>query len=252
MAIRFKCLSCGATGNAKDDLAGRIVECPKCKGLMEIPASEISQPPVPPAPNPKETTPKHRPRVVRTRTLRFSVLSLLLFTAAIAASITFLGTLWDEWALPHYTAMLMLMAIGSYAVLGKAGLRGRAWARWTAFAICFGTLALYVRNDCYVRRWDAKVQGNKTWYSDWRHRWSGRLYLRRLHSITDNGTWYASGGFSESGKMHGHWEHSVLSPDDPTVWEFRGYKGSKYMLARDVWYWYGEEITEGEWHLRNK
>lgn len=45
----------------------------------------------------------------------------------------------------------------------------------------------------------------------------------------------AEGDFSESGKQHGQWTYV----DDD--WK-----------VTHTWYWYGEEITEGEWYLRNK
>lgn len=46
----------------------------------------------------------------------------------------------------------------------------------------------------------------------------------------------ASGGLSSSGKYHGEWSYQF---NDPPRFE-------------TLWYWYGEEITEGEWHLRNQ
>ena len=39
MAIRATCGSCGSTFNARDELAGKRVKCPKCKERMVIPAA---------------------------------------------------------------------------------------------------------------------------------------------------------------------------------------------------------------------
>ena len=47
--IRFECPACGSTLNAKDDLAGQKRKCPKCAGVVLIPAAATELPP-PPAP----------------------------------------------------------------------------------------------------------------------------------------------------------------------------------------------------------
>ena len=47
------------------------------------------------------------------------------------------------------------------------------------------------------------------------------------------------GPMSEGGKPHGHWKVGIF---DLETREFKN-------LHR--WYWYGEEISEGTWHLRN-
>ncbi len=41
---------------------------------------------------------------------------------------------------------------------------------------------------------------------------------------------------SDSGKPHGRWHFLSHSP----------------LYSEDTWYWYGEEVTEGEWQLRNR
>jgi hypothetical protein len=46
----------------------------------------------------------------------------------------------------------------------------------------------------------------------------------------------------ESGKRHGHWEFRP-----PLADEIAGKKKTE-----NSWYWYGELIDEGTWHLRNK
>ena len=60
-----------------------------------------------------------------------------------------------------------------------------------------------------------------------------------------DGHWTMSGEgpMSASGKPHGEWENQDLRAG---WWDLPGRGESK------TWYWYGEEITEGEWHLRNK
>ena len=48
------------------------------------------------------------------------------------------------------------------------------------------------------------------------------------------------GGLSESGKRHGKWQSLIQEPD-----------GSNARM-QSAWNWYGEQLTEGEWELRNK
>jgi hypothetical protein len=50
---------------------------------------------------------------------------------------------------------------------------------------------------------------------------------------------FSGGPLSESGKKHGHWTAI-------------GMRNEIEQLPSNRWFWYGEEITEGEWHLRNK
>ena len=42
MAIRATCGNCGSTFNARDELAGKKVKCPKCKARMVIPAAKAA------------------------------------------------------------------------------------------------------------------------------------------------------------------------------------------------------------------
>jgi hypothetical protein len=62
-------------------------------------------------------------------------------------------------------------------------------------------------------------------------RWGGTQTYRWI-LFKDAGS--MRGPMTASGKPHGEWEH------------FTG------LRVDHVWYWYGQEITEGEWHLRNK
>jgi len=50
------------------------------------------------------------------------------------------------------------------------------------------------------------------------------------------------GPMTRSGKRHGHWV-------------IRRYDEKDVLLLREVvdeWFWYGEPVSEGEWHLRNR
>ena len=83
-----------------------------------------------------------------------------------------------------------------------------------------------MKTATYVHRWETEEYS----YFDTTKR-SGRIMDRRMWPKDGNIlTGYASGPMSESEKRHGKW--SI------------GYK--------DVWYFYGEEVTEAEWHRSNK
>jgi hypothetical protein len=67
--------------------------------------------------------------------------------------------------------------------------------------------------------------------------WSGELQRRWVTSHSPDGTVgiIAWGPMSASGRPHGEW--TQLSPDQPPSVQF---------------FWYGEEVTEGEWKKRSK
>ncbi len=76
-------------------------------------------------------------------------------------------------------------------------------------------------------------------YRDTYFRWRKTTSYREMRYREDDSSGLDDthkGPRSESGKPHGQW-HSVSW--DP-------------FHSEDEWYWYGEEISEGEWHLRNK
>ena len=81
----------------------------------------------------------------------------------------------------------------------------------------------------------------KTWYSD-----RGDKYIDTYspddvitHRIfmTSDRSWQATGPMTPSGKLHGQWFVVSESVDGQ-------------METRFKWYWYGDEVSEGEWHLR--
>lgn len=75
-------------------------------------------------------------------------------------------------------------------------------------------------------------------YRDTYKRWGDRFVHRRIDNYDNRGhvTRSFAGPMSESGKPHGPWELALWDSHD----------------RRLSWYWYGEKITEGEWHLRNR
>src|SRR5687768_5065961 len=61
MPVRVTCPSCSAQLNVKDELAGRMVKCPKCGNTMTVPAAtpdappDLTTPPPLPPPEPEKS-----------------------------------------------------------------------------------------------------------------------------------------------------------------------------------------------------
>ena len=90
--------------------------------------------------------------------------------------------------------------------------------------------------DTYKEFW----KNDRVNYIDTYHRWTGR-HIYRYISAYETGdstklSWTADGQLAGTGKLHGKWDYTYWSPNFTHHVQF---------------YWYGEEVTEGEWHLRN-
>ncbi len=99
-------------------------------------------------------------------------------------------------------------------------------------------------NDTYEIQW---VDAN-TRFADTYKRWSDQFVYRKF-SVYDSpkaaqqarfvglGEVSAKGPMAGTGKPHGSWEYTQWKPK----WQ-----------VETKFYWYGEEVSEGEWHLRNR
>lgn len=140
-------------------------------------------------------------------------------------------------ALASYSGLIISLASGS--VLAKRTWPHRTkiirlihWPIGISAILAFGWFDTYAEP---VERafGDFKVSGN-TRYSRW-----GRVPLESFIRIDDpEGKMdsMAWGPLSPSGARHGEWRIILGSGGG----------------LRSQWFWYGEEITEGEWHLRNR
>lgn len=103
------------------------------------------------------------------------------------------------------------------------------WPRiWKPGLICGGVLGFVVMiwlgtKRVTIERW---TSDSGTRIVDRFYGWGHTPYWESL----DSDNFFSSGPLSPSGKRHGEWTSS----------------------GRRRWYWYGDEISEGEWHLRNK
>lgn len=132
------------------------------------------------------------------------------------------------WVALHY---LSLMA----AIIGVVRTCAEKWAAYRGWIVAGGSVAglclivWYGQHDSYREVW---VDNDGTSFHDTYSR-GGRLKYRYVFL---KGGDSMDGAFAGEGKprQHGKWDYWF--GDNMT----------------HVWYWYGEEISEGEWHLRNR
>lgn len=115
------------------------------------------------------------------------------------------------------------------------------WLKWVGIALTVALLYWWGAQDTYDERW---WKGN-TRFTDTFTRWGDRPVRREVYFfdsdedakrqslLADS----ARGPLAGTGKPHGRWELTFWKPDYRHETKF---------------YWYGEQISEGEWHLRNK
>lgn len=97
-------------------------------------------------------------------------------------------------------------------------------AAWIVFPVAFYFYATTARETIDWRDGDLQYQDIYSWTDRPLHR-------TIIYNGEKSGAMMA-GPLSPSGKPHGAW---VAFPP-----------------ARRVWFWYGDEVSEGEWHLRNR
>ena len=126
---------------------------------------------------------------------------------------------------------IILSSVGLCALIWM--IRSAAWAVPVSILMLVGWWAAYAAMDTRTERW----KNDNFEYVDVYSRWGHVHKTRRMTILDDEGKLQSmsSGAMSESGKPHGKW-HLTLFPS---------------FDSSDSWYWYGEEITEGEWHTRS-
>lgn len=279
MAIAFQCPACGRRGRTDEKLAGRIAKCPACSQSFEIPTLGASPPspspaadepgegidfsPQPPAlhveappvqslsddasSRPTEQTPADRLRNAR-------VAWSLVF---IFAGVVFLATLRQEFFLPNYLClMLTLFSVRQFI---RSYWPRRAALITTVIAILVAT-AVFWQFDYYVHSWHEtdEATGERSYYTDSYWRAGGWKFHRHVHiSGGELGLAFYDFNYSESGSSHGKAKYSVWPTEDDTkglgrALKLQGYEKQGRIYTLTEWYWYGDKVSEGEWHLRNK
>lgn len=131
------------------------------------------------------------------------------------------------------------------ACAGVVGFVVRRFDRWWVSYLGAGLAVLVLvwwgSVDTYTTKWHRGFNR----YRDTFTRWGDRIIYRDIDfcdSPEDAAKFFsispsACGPMAGTGKPHGQWRYDYGSPD----WR-----------SETKFYWYGEEISEGEWHLRNK
>ncbi len=278
--IRFRCPVCSKTLTAKLEMAGRGSACPACKSTLIVPPpppprsqtadevfgdwlaktlAAVPPPPMPPDPCKPEaaggTFKGFSPdstghgvggiAAVNVFGFRNTVLRLVPVTLLVGGLAVWLCTLFSDpleenpldWflAVPiHYGSL----AIACWGI----GLLVRRRLGGHKTTVTIGTLCLMVatlwlggKYETFTHHWMA---GDRTFYLDTYTRLGlPTLVYREVFNLSGGGS--ACGPIAGSGKLHGEWTYYGVFHTSGNIIEHR-------------WYWYGKEITEGEWHLRTK
>ena len=139
-----------------------------------------------------------------------------------------------QWVRRPLTRLWYLLPIA--AVMFTYGTFDGYESVWTSVKQEPGRSDLQMEGD---HGWDSDLKGHfRTVYRDSRQRWGGSIYWRELDSHDADGHTVSTsqGPMTETNKPHGHW---------------RTHNWSDFKRQHE-WYWYGELITEGEWHLRDR
>lgn len=244
MPIPVNCKTCNYSGHAADSESGKIARCPKCNHLIHIPdvtwvggiAKEQEPPPfIPPLDEvaivPPAKEPKHRSLITNELAITWIKRGMIAVSA-----LMFLATLHRQGmaGFSHYLSLTILASFGFYKLLKYAP---EAWRRYGTIAAVVLSLVVWFKVDYSIHYWeDANETSDELNYTDYYARGADSPYFREYRVwYKEGGYYYSAGSFSESMKQHGEWKSH-----------------SNGLRPTSSWYWYGEEITEGEWHLRRQ
>ncbi len=160
-------------------------------------------------------------------------------------------TIWREGLLEffNYSVILGFMTLSVF-IARLTFAEHKAAATAASIGLVVVLFFVHAWADRSTSRWVSK--DTRTTYDDTLGRFTSRWNHRRMRFPDDHATyWFWEGPMSASWKPHGRWEyHHKL---ELTLKSFTDKALSDFLSDdRYHWYWYGEKITEGEWHLRNK
>jgi hypothetical protein len=160
-----------------------------------------------------------------------SFINRLLIIAGIPAWLFTIGCYPGPLILIHYGSLIAVF-VGAIRVCAEKWGQKRALIYKIGMVLSIYLIILYGKHDQYTERWTDQ-QGNI--FHDTVSRFGFRLIDRDVY-FKDGGN--ASGSFvgEEESKKHGKWIYWSAGLRD----------------REEKFYWYGEEISEGDWYLRNK
>jgi len=252
MPVQVQCGGCGGTFRVRESAAGKAGKCPKCGIVIKVPevlalpdsesindesgitvepteipaAASLPANPAPVAAD-VDITPLPTIAEVRKFATRFwqSPMPIVLMV------IVFLYTTMSPnglRVLMNYSALLLAAIMLGQRVSQRFRPRLPA-AVILPWVLPVAAIYAWTQFDYYEETW----QGGSTTYHDWQRR-NGRVEYRR---VSRDG-WSAEGPMAgDPRKLHGHWRYVIWKPK---------------LQHDDNWFWYGEEISQGEWELRNR
>ena len=175
--------------------------------------------------------------------------------ACVAAIGVFGATIHSANALTIAVNYLALAAIVLSITGVIAELTRRRWAWFAAVPLIVAALGIWYCFDYSYEKWsEINDDGIDVTYQDYTRRSGGWPFYRRAE-FTDpsvGGPQYVIMRFTWNGKLHGLRTHNILNPSMPVALRSAGYEADELGFWKATYYWYDEEITEGEWHLRNR
>jgi len=193
------------------------------------------------------------------------------FIVGMSILIGFLGLLWYGFyqsgdnvfpemdrAMPWISAVVLLLAGGTLTFMIRRVRPKPVWVQWLCVGLTSVLLVTAAYYDTHTVRWaiaedpetrketrvsgivymdDPRYKWPRTVFRETRRRWDDTQIYRRVEWVNPKRPFlddYAEGPMSPSGKLHGEWKHVQWEP-------YREWH---------TWHWYGEEVSEGEWHLR--
>lgn len=129
----------------------------------------------------------------------------------------------------------LCIGVGTITFMQRGNKRKTIWFALSLLLVV-GIYINAIRGSTKVRHW--KNDRSTADYSDTYDRWSGQHTHRNVWHRDPSGKTLgrSDGPMAGTGKPHGIWDELWFEP----------------LRMDKKFYWYGEVVTEGEWHLRNK
>lgn len=154
------------------------------------------------------------------------------------------------WALAYVAIILSLW--GATELVSRRFPTRRTWTCLAGTMLIAFALFTWGRIDTYKDEWASDTAR----FTETFHRWTGRHVYRQVdHYLTAEecakDKWgfdpdsTSEGPMAGTGRPHGMWKRTV------GLKHWAEYTKSHLPITQTTFYWYGDEITEGEWHLRN-
>jgi hypothetical protein len=254
MVIRFSCAHCDKRLAVSDDRAGRTAKCPQCQASLTIP--ELDRTPALLLPGEQsvydpftdfkaieeaaaassETASVAKPIFSKLATTllveQVDWIMLIRIMVRVVVCFTFLATLNSPpslWILVHYATLVAILWHISQWTFGRFNI-SLTVAKWGGALFVAAVTSYYFTTwDVYEVRWESD-EGTR--YTDRYQRYQGGPFYR---FVVMDGI-YHFGPMKGEGKRHPHGMWTALGGG----------------VQEETFYWYGETVSEGEWHLRNR